>query len=231
MCFSVRLLRNCLAIPSDCGTETMTGILSWEDAKRNYRILLQASIAGGNEASAACVVSKALIVEMNSMINSAWGFEMEAITVLDKKGGRAMMWRNFSLMFLALVVVVAKLAALASPVMLSHEVTLNYFVSSKSFGSRRTARGEAPKPEIATNMVSGTAMFPPMVSSGELFGRLWWWVPRISTWGSFISWCSRCTLRLRWRRSSNLQPPRRSCHKIRCWDRLRRLGTSLSILS
>ena len=32
MCFSVRSSRNCLAIPSDCGTKTMTGILSWEAA-------------------------------------------------------------------------------------------------------------------------------------------------------------------------------------------------------
>ena len=46
---------------------------------------------GGNEASAACMVSNALILEMNSMINSAGDFEMEAITVLAKKGGRAMM--------------------------------------------------------------------------------------------------------------------------------------------
>ena len=52
---------------------------------------MQASIAGGNEASAACVVSKDLIVDINSMINSAEIFEMEAITVLAKKGGRAMM--------------------------------------------------------------------------------------------------------------------------------------------
>ena len=61
-----------------------------------------------------------------------------------------------------LVVVVATLAALASLVMLAHEGTLNSSVSSKSFGSRRTTRGEAPKPEMATKMVSGMAMFPPM---------------------------------------------------------------------
>ena len=71
MCFSVRSSRNCLAIPSDCGNKTMTGVLSWESAQGKYRILLQASIAGGNEASVACVVSNALIVEMNSRINSA----------------------------------------------------------------------------------------------------------------------------------------------------------------
>ena len=64
--------------------------------------------------------------------------------------------------FLALVVVVATLAALASPVMLTHEGTFNYLVLSKSVGLRRTARGEAPKPEMATKMVSGMAMFPPM---------------------------------------------------------------------
>ena len=61
-----------------------------------------------------------------------------------------------------LVVVVATLAALSSPVMLAHEGTLNYSVSSNFFGSRRTVRGEAPKPEMAKNMVSGMAMFPPM---------------------------------------------------------------------
>ena len=65
-------------------------------------------------------------------------------------------------MFLALVVVVATLAALESPVMLAHEGTLNYLVSSNYFGSRQTARGEAPKPEIVTKMVSGMVMFPPM---------------------------------------------------------------------
>ena len=91
MCFSVRSSRNCLAMPSDCGTETMTGILSWEAAQIKYRILLQASIAGGNEASEAYFVSNALIVAMNLTINSAGVFEMEAITVLDKNGGRAMM--------------------------------------------------------------------------------------------------------------------------------------------
>ena len=61
-----------------------------------------------------------------------------------------------------LVVVVATLAALASPVMLAHEETLNYLVLLKRFGSRRTAIGGAPKPEIATKMVSDIAMFPPM---------------------------------------------------------------------
>ena len=70
MCFSVRSSRNCLAMPSDCGTETMTGILSWEAAQIKYRILLQASIAGGNEVSAACFVLNALIVAMKSTINS-----------------------------------------------------------------------------------------------------------------------------------------------------------------
>ena len=58
--------------------------------------------------------------------------------------------------------VVATLAALASPVMLAHEGTLNYLVSSKSFEPRWTTRGETPKPEMATKMVSGMAMFPPM---------------------------------------------------------------------
>ena len=57
---------------------------------------------------------------------------------------------------------VATLAGLASLVMLAHEGTLNSLVSSKRFGSRRTTRGEAPKPEMATKMVSGMAMFPPM---------------------------------------------------------------------
>ena len=61
-----------------------------------------------------------------------------------------------------LVVVVATLAALVSPVVLSHEGTFNYLVSLKSFGSRRTARGEIPKPKMATKMVSGMAIFPPM---------------------------------------------------------------------
>ena len=61
-----------------------------------------------------------------------------------------------------MVVVVATLAELASLVMLAHEGTLNSLVSSKSFGLRQTARGEAKKPEMATKMVSGMAMFPPM---------------------------------------------------------------------
>ena len=61
-----------------------------------------------------------------------------------------------------MVVVVATLAALSSPVMLAHEGTLNSLVLSKTFGSRRTARGEAPKPEMTTKMVSVMAMFPPM---------------------------------------------------------------------
>ena len=78
-------------IPSDCGTKTMTGILSWESSHIKYRILLQASMADGNEALAACVVLNYLVVEINSTINSAVAFEMEAITVLTKKGGRAMM--------------------------------------------------------------------------------------------------------------------------------------------
>ena len=80
-----------MAMPSYCGTETMTGILSWKSAHREYRILLQASIADVNEASAACVVSNALIAAMNSTINSAGVYKMEAITVLDKNGGRVMM--------------------------------------------------------------------------------------------------------------------------------------------
>ena len=41
MCFSVRSSRNCLSMPSDCGTKTTTGVLSWEAAHRKYRILLQ----------------------------------------------------------------------------------------------------------------------------------------------------------------------------------------------
>ena len=45
---------------------------------------MQALMAGGNEASAAWVVSNALIVEMNSNFNSAVVFEMEVITVLAK---------------------------------------------------------------------------------------------------------------------------------------------------
>ena len=40
MCFYVRSSKNCLAMLLDCGTETMTGILSWEAAQRKYRILL-----------------------------------------------------------------------------------------------------------------------------------------------------------------------------------------------
>ena len=78
-------------MPSDCGTETMEGILSWEAEHRKYRILLQASMADGNEASAACVVSNDLMVEINSTINLAGVFEMEVVTVLAKNGGRAMM--------------------------------------------------------------------------------------------------------------------------------------------
>ena len=162
MCFSVKSLRNCLAMPLDCRTETMTGILLLEAAHRKYRIILQASIADGNEASAACVVLNALIVAMNSTINSAGVFEIEAITVLAKNGGRAMMWRNFSLMFLALVVLVATLAALASLLIFFHEGTLNPSVLSIFFGSRRTVSGEAPKPKMGTKIVSGMAMFPPM---------------------------------------------------------------------
>ena len=87
-------------------------------------------------------MSNALIVEMNLKINLVGVFEMEAITVLAKNGGRVMMLRNFSLRFLALFVVVATFAALASPVILAHEGTLNSLVSSKKFGPRRTARGE-----------------------------------------------------------------------------------------
>ena len=91
MCLSVRSSRNCLAMPSDCGTETMTRILSWEAAHRKYRILLHVLMADVNEASAACVVSNALMVAINSAINSAGVFEMEAITVLAKNGGIEMM--------------------------------------------------------------------------------------------------------------------------------------------
>ena len=69
----------------------MTGILSWEAALRKYRVLLQASMAHGNEASVACVVSNSLMVAINSTINSAGVFEMEAINVLSKNGGMAMM--------------------------------------------------------------------------------------------------------------------------------------------
>ena len=58
--------------------------------------------------------------------------------------------------------VVATLSELESLVILAHEGTLNSLVSLKFFGSRRTARGEAPKPEMATKMVFGMAMFPPM---------------------------------------------------------------------
>ena len=91
MCFSVRSSKNCLAMPSDCGTETMTGILSWEAAQRNHRILLQASIADEKGASVACVVSNTLIVMINLTINLAGVFKIEAITVLDKNDGRVMM--------------------------------------------------------------------------------------------------------------------------------------------
>ena len=56
MCLSLRSSRNCLAMPLDCGTKTMTGILSYETSHRNYRILLHASMVDGNELSAACVV-------------------------------------------------------------------------------------------------------------------------------------------------------------------------------
>ena len=81
-----------MAMPLYCGTETMTGILLWETAQIKYRILLQALIAGGNELSAACVASNALIVAMNSTmnltINLAGAFKMEAITVLAKNGER-----------------------------------------------------------------------------------------------------------------------------------------------
>ena len=91
MCFFVRSSRNYLAMPSDCGTKKMTGILSWEAANRKYRIILQALMADGNEASAACVVSNSLIVAMNLTIKSAGVLDMEAITVLAKNGGRAMM--------------------------------------------------------------------------------------------------------------------------------------------
>ena len=52
---------------------------------------MQASIADGNEASAACVLSNDLIVAMNLKINLAGVFKTEAITVLAKNGGRAMM--------------------------------------------------------------------------------------------------------------------------------------------
>ena len=34
VCFSVRSSRNYFAKPSDCGTKTMTGILSWAAAQR-----------------------------------------------------------------------------------------------------------------------------------------------------------------------------------------------------
>ena len=63
----------------------------WKAAHRKYRILLQALIADIYEASASCVVSNALIVTMNSTINSAGVYKMEAITVLAKNGVRVMM--------------------------------------------------------------------------------------------------------------------------------------------
>ena len=89
--FSVRLSSNCLTMPSDCGTEKRTCILSWEAAHRKYRILLQLSMADGNEESAACVLLNYLMVAINSTINSVGVFEMEAVTVLAKNGGRSMM--------------------------------------------------------------------------------------------------------------------------------------------
>ena len=82
MCFSVILLRNCLTMPSDCGTKIMMGILSWEAFHRKYRILLQAFMADVNEASASCVVSNVLMVAINSTINLEGVFKMEVITVL-----------------------------------------------------------------------------------------------------------------------------------------------------
>ena len=91
ICFSVRLSRNCLTMLSDSGNKTMMGILSWDASHKKYRILLKALMADGNEASAACVVSNALMVAINSTINSTGVFEMEVITVLAKNGGRAMM--------------------------------------------------------------------------------------------------------------------------------------------
>ena len=69
MCLSVRSSRNCLEMTSDCGTETMTGILSWEASHRKYRILMQASMANVNEASEECVVSIDLMMTINSTIN------------------------------------------------------------------------------------------------------------------------------------------------------------------
>ena len=48
-------------------------------------------MADGNEASAACVVSNSFMVAINLAIISAGVFKMEAITVLAKNGGRAMM--------------------------------------------------------------------------------------------------------------------------------------------
>ena len=64
--------------------------------------------------------------------------------------------------FLELVAVVNMLVVLTSPVMFDHEGTLNYSVTSNIFGSRRTASGEEPKPEMSTRTVSGMAMFPPI---------------------------------------------------------------------
>ena len=61
-----------------------------------------------------------------------------------------------------LVVAVATLAELTSPVMSAHEGTLNSSVSSNIFGLMQTASGEAPKPEMAMRTISGMVMFPPI---------------------------------------------------------------------
>ena len=83
---------------------------------------------------------------------------------LEKAGWR-LQWQKYILTFLVLAVVLETDAASNRFMMFSHVGTCKSSVTSKRSESRRIAKALAPKPEMATMMELGMAMFPPIADT------------------------------------------------------------------
>ena len=99
---------------------------------------------------------------MDSTINYDGFLDLDANTVLVRKGEMVMMLLNSRRAFLALAVVVAMEARSVVAVLFGHAGTLNSTAATTISGSRQTVRGLELTSEKDTITLSGWVMFPPM---------------------------------------------------------------------
>ena len=121
----------------------------------------QVDMLSGKEVSVVWAVSKAFMEVRHSIRISEGSMEVDAMIVLERNGGIAMICLREIFAFLASVVVVLTSAGVVRASNVAQEGTRVSSVSSRKSSCKRSARGRGENPLSATMTLSGMAMFPP----------------------------------------------------------------------